>query len=298
MGFKHLYFWSAKAYQEPTDLTDGLVILFNEILGRGVELPDRPRRIVSFSPAVTVTLFIIGFFENLSGFSAFCARPPAAAARRRVGSYNSVRTDLLRELKPDLVFTVTGYQRQFAADLSKSWPVYPLELPVSVAGIVDLVEKVGLVVGQEKARELAGELLRAVPALRGGRRLRAYVEINLGGPVSFGAHSYITDALRIIGSSSVYEKERCEWLAPDLAQVADIDPDLIIYEAKMFSKFTESDLKELVRSRGWAGIRAVKEGRFYLTPGPLDFLAHHGPSFITQVLPWLEKTLTAAEGSQ
>ena len=267
-------------------------MLFNEVLGRYVDVPDHPTRIVSFSPAITETLFMIGEGENVAGVSAFCARPAEAVKKRRVGSYNTVRLDLLKELDPDLIFTVTGYQREFALRLSESWPVYPLELPVSVAGIIDFVEKVGLVVGnQKRVRELAGQLLRAIPAKRTGAGLRVYLEIDLGGPVCFGAHSYITDAVRLVGSSSLYEEERCEWLTPDLHSVPGRDPDVIIYERKMYSSFDDADLLDLMRSRGWGGMRAVETGRCYLTPGPLDFLAHHGPSFITKALPWLDAKL-------
>jgi ABC-type Fe3+-hydroxamate transport system substrate-binding protein len=272
-----------------------LVELFNEVLGRHVELPEQPERIVSFSPAATETLFQIGAGERIAGVSAFCARPPEARERRRVGSYNTVRPELLDELAPDLIITVTGYQRDFAVGLSSKYPVYPLELPVSVAGIVDFVVKVGLVAGTpDRARELATSLLHRIGELGNVPKLRAYVELDLGGPVTFGAYSYITDAVRVLGSSTVFEDERSEWLKPDLRRVADSDPDVIIYEPKMFMSFDEDDLRHLIDSRGWTRLRAVKEGNVFLTPRPLDFLAHHGPSFVTVALPWLQDALTKA----
>lgn len=269
--------------------------LFNEVLGTEVAVPEKPMRIVSFSPAATETLFMVGAGERVVGVSAFCARPPEAKGKRKVGSYNTVRHELLDELEPDLIVTVTGYQRDFAVDLSKKYPVYPLELPVSVAGIVDFVVKVGLVSGApDAARELAGSLLRRLGQVRRVGGASVYVEIDLGGPVTFGAHSYITDAVRMVGCSSIYERERSEWLKPDLNGVAETDPDAIIYEPKMFSDFSIADLQQLMESRKWDRLRAVREGTCFLTPGPLDFLAHHGPSFITEAVPWLEQKLALA----
>lgn len=271
--------------------------LFNEILGREVDVPENPKRIVSFSPAATETLFEIGLGESVVGVSAFCARPPAAAAKRKVGSYNTVRRELLEELAPDLVLAVTGYQREFALGLSERFAVYPLELPVTVAGIVDFVVKVGLVAGAlEAARELEGSLLRRLGALRRSSRLRVYVELDLGGPVTFGAHSYITDAIRIAGCSSLHENERVEWLKADPAEVKSEDPDVILYEPKMFAGFGAADTRRLVASRGWEGLRAVRMGNLFVTPRPLDFLAHHGPSFVTEALPWLEDRFSEAAG--
>ncbi|MDG7000012.1 MAG: ABC transporter substrate-binding protein [Nitrososphaerota archaeon] len=270
--------------------------LFNEILGKNVEVPDNPKRIISFSPAVTETLFMLGLGKNIVGVSAFCARPEEARKKRKVGSYNSVSFDLLRSLRPDLVFTVTGYQREFALKLSETFPVYPLELPISVSGIVDMIVKVGLVVGaQERGWEIGSKLLRKLAGIKPiTRKLKAYVEIDLGGPVSFGAYSYITDALHLLGLSTLYDEVKSEWLAPDISRVQDEKPDVIFYEAKMYSLFDEQKLEILFRKRGWSGLDVVKRKRFFLTPGPLDFLAHHGPSFIIETLPWLADRVRVA----
>ena len=75
------------------------------------------------------------------------------------------------------------------------------------------------------------------------------------------------------------------------------DPDIILYEAKMYSRFGEDDLVRLVRDRGWERLRAFKNHRVFLAPGPLDFLAHHGPSFITDAIPWMRAKLQAAEST-
>jgi len=272
-----------------------LAQVFNEILGTEVRIPEVPTRIVSFSPAATETIFGIGAGENVVGVSAFCARPPEVNRKRKVGSYNTVREEVLDELRPDLILAVTGYQREFALRLAKKYPVYPLELPVSVAGIVDFVVKVGLVTGlPDPARELAASLLHRIGELGRVPKLRVYEEIDLGGPVTFGAYSYITDAFRVLGCSTVCEGERNEWLKPDLEAIAEADPDVIVYEPKMFMPFGEKELLGLIESRGWTNLKAVAARNVFMTPRPLDFLAHHGPSFVTVALPWLEEILKRA----
>lgn len=248
---------------------------------------------MSFSPAVTETLFLLGAGDKIAGVSAFCARPPEARKRRVLGSYNTVSKKTLEEIRPDVVFTTTGYQREFACDLARDFPVYAIELPVSLAGIVDSVLKVGLVTGlvQEGSR-LSLQLIESLTKHGTvGNRMRVYLEIDFSGPVSFGAYSYITDAMRYLGVESIYGQQFCEWLTPDLEQVKRSDPDVIMYEAKMYSRFGNDDLARIVRSRGWENLRAVQNGHVFLTPGPLDFFAHHGPSFITEALPWMQAKL-------
>ena len=73
-------------------------------------------------------------------------------------------------------------------------------------------------------------MLRRVGGLGRTSGLRSYVEIDLGGPVSFGSFSYITDAFRLLGSSQIYEERPSEWLNPDLDWVAAQDPDVVVYE--------------------------------------------------------------------
>src|SRR5262245_47723254 len=122
--------------------------VFCEALGRELNLSDSLGRIVSFSPAVTETLFLLGLGDEIAGVSAFCARPPEVKSKRVLGSYNTVRRETLREIAPDVVFTTTGYQREFAVELAKDFPVYAVELPVTVVSIVDFVQKIGLVTGR------------------------------------------------------------------------------------------------------------------------------------------------------
>lgn len=267
--------------------------IFCETLGTKLHLPSRLQRIISFSPAVTETLFMLGLDASIAGVSAFCARPEKAGKKRVVGSYNTVPPGLLEELDPDLVFTVTGYQRDFATRLSQRMPVYAVELPVSVAGIVDMVVKVGLITNRIAEAAALGRSLHDKIASLGpvSKKPRVYVEIDFSGPVSFGAYSYITNSMRLLGAETIFGGEPTEWLTPDLDLVRRSNPDIIIYEPKMYSRFTRDDLDRLVEKRGWTRMDAILNGRLHMTPGPLDFLAHHGPSFITAAMPWLRECL-------
>jgi iron complex transport system substrate-binding protein len=271
--------------------------VFSEILGKYVNIPDKPERIVSFSPAITECLFMLGMGDSVEAVSAFCVRPEEAKKKRRIGSYNTVRDELLESIKPDIIFTVTGYQRDFALRLSEKYNVFPFELPVSVAGIIDTLVKLGLLFGkQEMARSISYKLIETISSLRKpANKLKVYVEIDLGGPVTFGAYSYITDAIELLNCENIYGKERCEWLTPDLSYVKMVGPDVFIYEAKMFSKFSSDELHNLIEERSLSSLDFFKKQNFFLTPGPYDFLAHHGPSFVLDAMPWLSEKFLEAE---
>ena len=254
-----------------------------------IEIPDNSQRIVSFSPSITEILFELGLADQIVGISAFCVRPPETAGKRKIGSYGFVRREILDDIKPDLVFTISGYQDKFTAELAKNYPVVCVELPVSLAGIIDLPVKIGIITGKrEEGRNLSYSLMKSLPAPRMEMVGSCYLEIDLASPIAFGAFSYITDALRYMGLQSIYSDHNREWISSSLDFVHSADPDMIIYEAKMFSKYTEHDLEETIKKRGWSVLKAIRNKMVFKTPGNLDFFAHHGPSFVREVMPWLE----------
>lgn len=273
--------------------------VFCELSSRELVLPDELERIVSLSPAVTETLYMLGMGDRVVGVSAFDVHPEEARKKPVLGSYSSINLDKLRSLDPQIVFATSGYQRALGFRLSDLYPTFLVELPVSVHSILDMVVKVGLVVNRaEEARMLAKTMVEALWKSLGGRENgpTVYVEIDLGGPVSFGAYSYITDAISLVGGRNVFGGRPSEWLEPDFGEVAKLDPDIIIYEPKMFRPKTREEVLGLLEKRGWGRLSAVAGGRVHVSPGPYDFLAHHGPSFVLRAMPWLRQVVGGVAG--
>jgi len=120
--------------------------VFCEVTSSEVKLPDDIRRIVSLSPAITETLYLLGMGERVVGVSAFDVHPVEARRKPVLGSYSTTNTERLRALSPDVIFLTTGYQRPLVEKLSREFPVYAMELPPTVASILADVIKVGLVI--------------------------------------------------------------------------------------------------------------------------------------------------------
>ncbi|MGC9210183.1 MAG: ABC transporter substrate-binding protein [Acidilobus sp.] len=255
--------------------------LYSEVLGKSVEVPDRPQRIVSLAPAITETLYLLGLEDRVVGVSFFCDKPPQVSKKPRVGAYLNVNYALLEKLKPDLILVTTGAQRDRIAELeSKGYVVYPIPLPVSVYGILDSVIVTGIVVGEaDKSRQLASTLLDRLVSLRGVLDgVRLYYEVDLGGPVSVGAHSYIGDAIKFMGASHVFESRREPYVInPESSEILAYDPDVIVYEQKLGERATVESVRKRFEARGLGELRAIKEGRIVIME--YDSLAHYGPSF-------------------
>lgn len=238
----------------------------------------------------------MGLKEYIKGVSVYCVRPSAAREKKIIGSYNSFKYEVIQQLNPDLIFTTTGYQLELIKELKEHYPIYPIKLPPTLTELIAGCTEAGLAAGYPKqARELQKTLLHSLFSLytnSNRKRNKIYLEIDLGGPVTFGAYSYITDGLRWLGYENIFEEEPCEWLTPDDSKISELNPDLIIYEPKMFSRQrNKEEIKQkLIRRFGY--IKALKENHLYITPGIHDFFAHHGPGFILETLPWLSQLPT------
>jgi len=263
----------------------GSVRVYSEVLGREVEVPERPERIVSLSPALTEILFLLGLGGRVAGVSYYCSKPPEARGKPRVGSYWSVDYRRLDELRPDLVLVTTGAQRRVLEELAARYTVYPVPLPVSVPAVIDQVIQVGIVTGAlDAARRLARRLERAAAGLEGAlRNVKVYYEIFLGGPVTFGGHTYMADLYSLMGASTPFQGERRTWITdPSPERVKEFDPDVVVYEPSPYGKL---DPREELARRGLAELRALREERLVVLEP--DSLAHYGPSLLTDAAPSL-----------
>jgi ABC-type Fe3+-hydroxamate transport system substrate-binding protein len=288
-----------------------MVKLFSEILGKEVEVPEKPSRIVSLAPAITETLYMLGAEDRVVGVSFFCDKPPEVSKKPRVGAYLNVNYSLLQKLNPDLILVTTGAQRDYyainahrqrdrIAELeTKSYTVYPIPLPVSIYGIIDNVIVTGILIGElQKARELAFSLAKQVLDLKDALTgVKLYYEIDLGGPVSVGAHSYIGDALDLLGASHPFSEARVPYIVnPDNSAIAKFDPDVIVYEQKLGENATPSKVRRRFAERGLDNLRAVKEGRIAILD--YDSLAHYGPSFFSALKDLINKVKEALSPRQ
>lgn len=270
--------------------------VFCEITGKELSLPDKCERIVSFSPAVTEALFEMGLGDFVVGVSVYCVRPESARKKVIVGSYNTFNEEKLKSLNPDIIFTTTGYQLELVKNLSEKFQVYPVRLPPSVSEIISTSYEAGVVAGyfsnaRELERKLVAKLSEVISNRKTTKSKKIYVEIDLGGPVTFGAYSYITDAIELLGGVNIFGDHPAEWLFPDDEKVKILNPDIIIYEPKMFSKNRDRvKIVNFLRGR-FGNVKAIKDEKIFITPGIYDFIAHHGPSFITEVMPWLREII-------
>lgn len=253
---------------------------FNEFLGVEMEVPDRPRRIVSLAPDLTEMVFRLGLEEALVGVSLYCRRPVGKMeGLPRVGAYLKVVWDRLEALEPDLVLTTLGAQRETTRQLlERGYPVVALPVPLSLWGILENLRRLAAVVGRMQEAEAENARLAArLGELRGTLPpLRVYWEVDLGGPITAGGMTYVTEALHWLGLQNIYADHPQAYFQPNDEETRRRAPELILYEPRRTREPRDDHWRTMLRER--LGLEVP------ILVLPHDSLAHYGPGLIDEVL--------------
>ncbi len=247
-------------------------MLLRDALGRRIELPARPARVVSLVPSITESLFDLGAGDVVVGVTDWCIFPERIRARR-VGGTKNPMVEEIRELSPDLVhMNLEENLEKHARAIEEFAPVFVTE-PASPRDVGVLFEQLGLIhdvreAASAAASELALELER--PPL---------ASFSFAVPIWklpwmwCGGGTYVSALVETLGGRNVLG-DQPRYPALELAAVLSLRPDAIVLPDEPFA-FTEVDalaLSQVFPGRvagpfpghyaTWHGTRTVRGLRF------------------------------------
>ncbi|MBA9068702.1 iron complex transport system substrate-binding protein [Methylobacterium sp. RAS18] len=260
---------ASPAMAEPIRLTDAL--------GRAVELPAAPRRVVTIFSSNTELVAALGLTDRIVGIDAFTRYPPEAATKPVVGGRLGFSVDAVVAQNPDLVLVTPA--RHAAHQLLV--PMERLGLPVivmtsrSLGEVLGNIRLVGRALGEaERGETVAAGLEARLAAV--ARRLAGTVcprTILVTGRLGNGLllvarqDSYTGDALVRAGACPALANRGIAQVSPEAVLAA--DPDVLLLAGQ------EWGLAELTARLGFREMRAVQAGRAhtlpraeFLIPGP------------------------------
>jgi ABC-type Fe3+-hydroxamate transport system substrate-binding protein len=215
-------------------------------LGRPLQLPRRPGRIVSLVPSLTEWLFALGLGRRIVGITEFCTRTGEHATAVRVGGTKNPNRSAILALRPDLVIAnrEENRERDVVALERAGLAVYVSD-PRSVSGAIDTLGRLAHLVDARAAAE---------PFLRDMARAHALAEARL--PVhprrvlaliwrrpwmAIGADTYAGDLLRLAGGYNVAQSLAGHYPRLDDNAVAALEAELVLLPSEPYP-FSESDL--------------------------------------------------------
>ena len=245
---------------------------FTDDRGATVTLARSPQRIVSLLPSLTETVCALGACRRLVGVDRYSNFPAAVRALPQVGGGIDPNIEAIVALRPDVVLMARSAR---GAERLESLGLKVLALEPQTAGDA---RRVLLTLGQllevpdalRVWRDIEAGVAAAAqslpPSLRGAR---VYFEVGRG-PYAAGPRSFLGELLQRLGMRNIVAPELGPFPLLNPEFVVRADPDLVMMGAR--------DAPDLRRRPGWAGLRAVREGRICVfSPDEADVLVRPGP---------------------
>lgn len=116
-------------------------------IGRKVTYSFPPKKIVSFAPAITETLFSLRLQKEVIGRTRFCIHPKGIVERAvNVGGTKDLKIERIHELNPDLIIVEKEENtKEMVEQLEQDYPVYVFEIQ-TVADALQMIETLGYIV--------------------------------------------------------------------------------------------------------------------------------------------------------
>jgi iron complex transport system substrate-binding protein len=271
----------ATEIRQQTPASSAVHVVYIDGIGRTVELPSRPQRIISLAPNITETLYLLGAQDRLVGVTIQCAWPEDAARKPKIGDLLNPNYEVILAAKPDLVIASTaGNDRGAIMKLTGlGLPVY-VAAPRNVDKIIQSVEEIGRITdcaaqGHQLAVQMRERLDRIKFRIAGLPPVRAFFVTWLDPLLAPGKNTFENDVLSLAGVVSITSDIPQYYPRYSLEQILVKDPDVIITV-----KQEGNPIPDFRKIAGWRDLRAVRHGRVYILT---EYLQHPSPLFVDGV---------------
>ena len=255
--------------------------MVRDAVGRSVEVPAEPRRIVSLAPNITEMLYALGLGGSVAGVTQYCDWPPEVAAKPKVGGMINPSLEAIVALGADLVLATADGNR--AADVERlaglGVPVYTIDTR-TVGDVLDSLATVGDLTGRGAAARLiaAGlEKRRAAVAARvaGVPPVPVFVAIDRAPLISAGDGTFVGEMLKLAGGRNIAGASPIKYPVFSLERLLAEDPAVIV-DAADPGPVSAAELRRSWEALpGAAGLGALRTGRLvsvgqgsFFRPGP------------------------------
>ncbi|HET6283907.1 MAG TPA: helical backbone metal receptor [Polyangia bacterium] len=243
-----------------------------DALGRDIEVPDPPLRIVSLVPSLTDLCFALGVGQRVVGISDVCTEPRGQLdGIKRIGGEKRPSLPAIRELQPDLVLANKEENRRQDIDrLSDSGIAVHVSHPMTIEDGASLCAQLGALVGRDQAgKALAREVRQGRARARRealAEAIDAVVLIWRDPFMTLSGETYGHDVLECLGARNPFASARQRYPKVTLEAVVAQAPALILLPDEPYA-FTANDAEQVARAVPTAVVLTCP-GRPFFWHGP------------------------------
>ncbi|QCJ41112.1 iron ABC transporter substrate-binding protein [Bacillus sp. S3] len=214
-------------------------------LGRRVNIPAVPKRIISICPAITETLFALGLENEIVGRTKYCIFPKGIVDEVAVvGGTKEVNVETIRNLQADLILAEKEENtEEIVLALEKIAPVFVLEVQ-KIEESYRLIETLGLLTNrQQAASRLITSCKASFPVRADKQNLNAAYVIWRKPYMVVGGTTYINDVLHTLGFQNPFETGESRYPTVTKEELAAAKLDVLLLASEPFP-FQEKHIAE------------------------------------------------------
>lgn len=222
---------------------------YTDQLGRKIELPSSPKRIISLVPSQTELLYDLGLRDEVVGITKFCIHPDEWFRNKtRVGGTKKLNFEVIKELQPDLIIgNKEENDKEQIEQLMCNHTVWMSDI-YTLKDALEMINRIGAITNkQQEALFLKLNIeaaFRQLETLRQNSTLKTAAYFIWKGPwMAAGSNTFIDDMLTRCGLTNVFAGNHSRY--PDISaeQLAKANPEVIFLSSEPYP-FKEKHIEE------------------------------------------------------
>ncbi|WP_316931877.1 helical backbone metal receptor [Roseivirga seohaensis] len=221
----------------------GIRIVLDQ-MGRKVEVPSLPQRIISLVPSQTELLYNLGLGDRVIGVTKFCIHPSQwHQSKTFVGGTKQFKFDVIDELKPDLI--IGNKEENYIEgieELAKKYPVWVSDI-TGLDQAFDMILAIGNLVDERaKSISIVEKVKEGFASLPYKSRRKALYLIWKKPYMAAGRATFIDEMMDFAGFENVLSETRYPELT--LEAIQELAPEAILLSSEPYP-FKEKHIGEL-----------------------------------------------------
>lgn len=231
-------------------------------MGREVEIPTQPKRIISLVPSQTELLSDLRLDKFVVGITKFCIHPESWFRNKtRVGGTKQINLDVIDRLNPDLIIgNKEENERSQIEELSQRYPVWMSDI-TTLSDALNMIKAVGEITNaSERVDELTQSIQTKFKQIQRSPSTKSVLYLIWNNPyMATGRDTFVDNMLSICGLKNYINESRYPELS--IEELIELNPDLVLLSSEPYP-FKEKHIEQLRQILPDAQIKLVNGEMF------------------------------------
>ena len=229
---------------------------WTDMMGRVVEIPQSPQRIISLVPSQTELLYDLGLQNQIVGQTVFCIHPQQYFLNStKIGGTKKVKFQVIDDLNPDLIIgNKEENTLEMIEQLSSKYPVWLSDI-YTIEDACSMINKIGEICNvSEKANLISGQIQQSFNQIA-HQNLGTCLYLIWKDPyMSVGQNTFINHVLETLGFANVISNSRYPELT--LEEIVNLNPQTILLSSEPYP-FKQKHIDQLQEILPMANIKLI-----------------------------------------